>query len=69
MVYRIYAEKKLPYAVEAAALLEELRELLELPGLTGLRLLNRYDVEGVDETLFHQSVSTVFSEPTVDEGL
>ena len=67
MVYRIYAEKKLPYAVEAAALLEELRELLELPGLTGLRLLNRYDVEGVDETLFHQSVSTVFSEPTVDE--
>ncbi len=67
MVYRIYAEKKPPYAVEAAALLEELRELLELPGLTGLRLLNRYDVEGVDETLFRQSVSTVFSEPAVDE--
>ena len=32
----------------------------------GLRLLNRYDVEGIDEVLFHQCVSTVFSEPPVD---
>ena len=32
----------------------------------GLRLLNRYDVEGIDEALFHQCVSTVFSEPPVD---
>ena len=31
MVYRIYAEKKAPYAVEAKALLEEMRSLLDLP--------------------------------------
>ena len=48
MVYRVYAEKKVPYAVEAKALLEELKSLLGLPGLTGLRVLNRYDVEGLD---------------------
>ena len=66
MVYRIYAEKKTPYAVEARALLEELRGLLNLPGLTGLRILNRYDVEGVDEALFHRSIPVVFSEPAVD---
>ncbi|MCI8651990.1 MAG: phosphoribosylformylglycinamidine synthase, partial [Oscillospiraceae bacterium] len=67
MVYRIYAEKKTPYAVEAKALLEELKSLLGLPGLTGLRVLNRYDVEGLDEALFRQSVPVVFSEPAVDE--
>ena len=33
---------------------------------SGLRLLNRYDVEGIDQALFDQCVSTVFSEPPVD---
>ncbi len=54
MVYRIYAEKKAPYAVEAKALLEEMRSLLDLPELTGLRILNRYDAEGLDEALFRR---------------
>ena len=40
--------------------------LLGAAGLTGLRLLNRYDVEGIDEALFEQCASTVFSEPPVD---
>ncbi|MEL4862102.1 phosphoribosylformylglycinamidine synthase [Pseudoflavonifractor phocaeensis] len=67
MVYRVYAEKKAPYAVEAKALLEELRNLLGIGGLDGLRILNRYDVEGVDEALFRRCVPVVFSEPAVDE--
>ncbi len=66
MVYRIYAEKKAPYAVEAKALLEELRNLLDLPGLTGLRILHRYDAEGLEEPLFCRCVPIVFSEPAVD---
>ena len=66
MVYRIYAEKKTPYAVEAQALLEELRSLLGIRALEGVRILNRYDVEGVDEALFAKAVPVVFSEPAVD---
>ena len=66
MVYRVYAEKKEPYAVEAKALLEELRGLLGITALTGVRVLNRYDVEGVDESLFRRCVPVVFSEPAVD---
>ena len=66
MVYRIYAEKKAPYAVEARALLEELKGLLGIERLTGLRVLNRYDVEGVDEALFQRCIPVVFSEPAVD---
>ena len=65
MVYLIYAEKKAPYAVEAKALLEEMRSLLDLPELTGLRILNRYDAEGLDEALFRRCVPIVFSEPAV----
>ena len=66
MVYRIYVEKKPGFDVEANGLKNELTGLLGIRSLTGLRLLNRYDVEGIDQALFDQCVSTVFSEPPVD---
>ena len=44
-VKRIYVEKKAPYAVEAKQLLWEIRHILQIKTVTGLRLLNRYDVE------------------------
>ncbi len=67
MVYRVYAEKKPAFAVEAAALKEELCGLLGISGLQGLRILHRYDAEGLSEELFTQCRQTVFSEPSVDE--
>ncbi len=66
MVYRVYVEKKPGLAHEADALLQELRDLLGLKGLTGLRLLNRYDAEGIDRDLFDACRATVFSEPPLD---
>ena len=66
MVYRIYVEKKPGFDVEATGLKNELTSLLGIKELSGLRLLNRYDVEGIDEELFNQCANTVFSEPPVD---
>ena len=66
MVYRIYVEKKPGFDGEAQGLLHELVDLVGIRNLTGLRLLNRYDVEGIDAVLFQQAVPTVFSEPPVD---
>ena len=66
MVYRIFVEKKEELAHEAHALLEEARTLLGLTRITRIRLLNRYDVEGVDEELFRLAVNTVLSEPQLD---
>ena len=66
MVYRIYVEKKSGFDVEAQGLKNELVSLLGIQSLSGLRLLNRYDVEGIDEALFNQCATTVFSEPPVD---
>ena len=61
MVYRVYVEKKPGFDVEAQALKNELVTLLGMSGLTGLRLLNRYDVEGIDQALFESCINTVFS--------
>ncbi len=66
MVNRVYVEKRPPYAVEAAALLAELRALPGCAGLSGVRLLNRYDVEGISPALWGETLNTVFSEPPVD---
>ena len=68
MVRRIYVEKKPALRHEAAALLGELRSLLGISSLAGLRLVNRYDVEGLDEDVFRRAVKTVFSEPQVDDA-
>ena len=66
MVYRVYVEKRNGLTLEADALASDLRELLGIRELRGVRVLNRYDVEGIDEALFHTAVRTVFSEPQLD---
>ena len=66
MVYRIFVEKKEGLAHEAAALYSELKNLVGISNLEGVRLLNRYDVEGISEELFASSVKSIFSEPQLD---
>ena len=66
MVYRVYVEKKAALANEARALLENLRAFLGIESLTGLRLFNRYDLEGISRELFDYTVKTVLSEPQLD---
>ena len=68
MVYRIFVEKKPAFANEAATLFSEARELLGIKSLEKLRLVNRYDVEGISRELFELAVRTVFSEPQVDDA-
>ena len=66
MVSRIYVEKKPGFDVEAQQLKSELTEILGIKGIEALRIINRYDVEGIDKELFRSCVPTVFSEPQVD---
>ena len=66
MVRRIYVEKKEPLRQEAQSLLRELRSFVGISALEELRVLNRYDAEGLDEAAFRRAVGTVFSEPQVD---
>ncbi|MCM1506703.1 MAG: phosphoribosylformylglycinamidine synthase [Ruminococcus flavefaciens] len=64
-VFRIYAEKKPEFAVEAQSVLSDVRTALRL-NINGLRILNRYDADKLSEEDFRASVNTVFSEPAVD---
>ncbi len=64
-VFRIYVEKKPAFAVEADSTRSDIRASLGIH-LAGLRLFNRYDVEGIDEDTFAMASKTIFSEPAVD---
>ena len=59
MVRRIYVEKKPGLRQEARGLLHELQTVVGVSALDDLRLLNRYDVEGLDEAAFRRAVGTV----------
>ncbi len=65
-VFRIYVEKKPEYAVEAKNLLSDAKTALRLDNLRNIRLLNRYDAEGLSDADFALAIGNVFSEPAVD---
>lgn len=65
-VYRIFVEKKKGNDIEAAQILTDLRQNVGITALTGLRLINRYDVQGVSEAEFRRAVHGVFAEDNLD---
>ncbi len=67
MVYRVYVEKKSGFDNDARSLLSEIHHVLQISSVESVRILNRYDAEGLDAELFAAAVGNVFSEPMVDD--
>ncbi len=65
-VKRVYVEKKAPYAVKAKELKEEIAGYLGIKTVSGVRILIRYDIENLSEETYKKALTTVFSEPPVD---
>lgn len=66
MVYRVYVERRQGFDAEAKALKRELVNNLNIKGVTSVRVLNRYDVEGIDKKTIEDAELTIFSEPQTD---
>ena len=65
-VIRVFVEKRRGFDVEARHMLADLRDNLGMTPIDGLRLLNRYDVEGLSPEEFERARGIVFSEPNAD---
>ncbi|MGI5877691.1 MAG: phosphoribosylformylglycinamidine synthase, partial [Christensenellales bacterium] len=65
-VRRVYVEKKKGFDVEAAGLLADLRTQFGYTSLQNIRILVRYDIEGIDDETFNKALTTIFSEPAAD---
>ena len=66
MVYRVYVEKRAGLDHEANSLKNDIVGLLGIENLESVRVINRYDVENIEKSLFDYATHTVFSEPQLD---
>lgn len=67
MVSRIFVEKKTGASPKAQQLTEEIQNFLGIHALEEIRELIRYDAEGLTQDALEQALTTVFSEPPVDD--
>jgi phosphoribosylformylglycinamidine synthase len=65
-VYRCYVEKKTPFATEAHGVKSDLKIALMNDDVESVRVINRYDIENIDEEDYKMAEKTILSEPQVD---
>ncbi|MCB9250355.1 MAG: phosphoribosylformylglycinamidine synthase [Ignavibacteriales bacterium] len=65
-VRRIFVEKKPGFDVEANSLFIEINEHLRITTIDKVRIIYKYDIEGISEEIYKQARTTIFSEPPVD---
>ncbi len=65
-MHRVFVEKFPPHDIEARHLLADLKESLTLPGLESLRIIQRYEVDGITKDKFDEAARLILSEPQVD---
>jgi len=67
-VRRVYVEKRAEYDVYSGRLMSDLRDNLGISGLSGVRTLNRYDVQGLPDEHYAAARDTIFAELPVDRA-
>ncbi len=65
-VYRCFTEKLPGFDTAAHALCAQLRSERGIKSLTDVRILSRYDVQGIDDDTYKAAKQGVFSEPACD---
>lgn len=65
-VRRVLVEKRPGFDLEAQSLKKDLIENLHIDTIENIRVLNRYDVEGLSEEVFYNAAKTIFSETNLD---
>lgn len=65
-VKRVLVEKRNGFDLEARALKKDIEESLHISSVESLRVLNRYDVEGISEEVYQNAANSIFSEPNLD---
>jgi phosphoribosylformylglycinamidine synthase len=65
-VKRVFVEKKTGLDIAARSLFEDLRDNLGIKGLERVRVVNRYDIEGISDKEYAAARDIVFAEPPVD---
>ena len=63
---RVFVEKQTEFNTQARELLHDLRDNLNIHHLEGVRVIQRYDVDGLSPEEFAEAARLILSEPEVD---
>ena len=66
-VRRVYVGEKPGFRVEATGLLKDLRDNLYMKQLEEVRILHRYDVDNLSDSVYEQAIERILSEAPVDD--
>ena len=66
-VNRVFVEKRKEFAIEASEIYNSLKSELRVNNLTSLKVVYRYDIEGVDQNSLEKGINIILSEPMVDD--
>ncbi len=64
MIFRVFVEEKAAHA--SKSVFEDIKSNLNLPSLAGVRVLQRYDVEGLDREAYDKIKNLIFCEAPVE---
>ena len=67
MVKVLYVEKREAFAGKGRELLHEFRDVLMIPNVESVRVVNRYLVEDLSDDAFATAKECIFSEPPTDD--
>ena len=65
-IRRLFVETRNDINVEAINLLRDLSDNLKVEGLKSVRVIDRYDIEGITDEEYGLARTTIFSQPSVD---
>ncbi|MFA5524877.1 MAG: phosphoribosylformylglycinamidine synthase, partial [Tissierellales bacterium] len=65
-VRRIFVEKKKGFDMGAEQLFNDLNQNLGVKELEEVRILSRYDIQGISDTVYEKAIKNIFSEPNID---
>ena len=67
-MHRVFVEKQTEFNSPAKELLHDLRENLSLTNLEGIRVIQRYDIDGLSDADFAKASQLILSEPQVESA-
>lgn len=65
-VRRIFVEKKKGFDIGAEQLFNDLKQVLGIRELEEVRVLSRYDIQGLSDEVYEKAKKYIFLEPNID---
>ena len=65
-MFRIYIERKAEFQSEARRIYSQIKDFLGISSVTGVRYLNRYDIENISDEVARLAAKRIFSEAQSD---